>query len=1376
MNIGTLDFEIIGKNDGIKQALEEAKESIANFTETAAAGSAGVGDAMQAAAATIEQAWGQLDAVGETNRQQLKELEAEYAQVGHDAAAAFNKATAAGDKEYRTLASRQKALAKEISQRKSVLSEVNRLSGELNKEEQAFKKLATETQKNESRTTSFKAQLRQLTQEMAMQEAEARNLGGETAVYALRATDAFKQMQMQAAQLTDAMADAQQQAKLLSHDNAGLQGVISALGGVAGAFSVAQGVMGLYSGENENLQKIMLKVQSIMAITMGLQQVSNVLNKDSAASLTIFNKAREAFVMEMQRGNAALAKDTAQQHTNTAAKKLNTAATQGQAAAEGMAASGNMKAATGKNLEAAANIKDTKSKIANTIATGASTVAVKGLQKANIMLAATFKAVGAAIKAVPVIGWILAAVSALISIIQLLGSSSREAKKEQEEYYKSVAEGAAEPVSRIEKLSAAWNRLGNDMEAKKKFVDDNKAAFEELGIKVNSVEDAENALVKNKEAFIAAQIAKAKALAATQKAAELYQEALEQDLNREQMQYGSKDYDESLEKATDAEKKAEELIRKSLDAEAEGARLMNEAGIAAAKTYEEGTIGYYEQIIEKKKAALKELANPKDYENAQKEIEALQKSLDAITGTKKRSSSGTAKDPFKEKLDKQRQQYTQYAKWRNSTDEILQKAAATQFKDLLKQGDNYLDYLRQQREKLMAEMQNGGTAAQRKNLATLNQAIAEETKETVLEQFEQELNRQLNGANSLLEKLTIIEKKRRELNNDNSELDNAEKELLQKQREQLINELETQYKAAQREYYDYLESRLTTFERYQNEMAELEAKLAKTNNSTEIAAIMRQMEILQQRQKTYETRTYDALLESYGDFNAQKAALDAEFAEKRRIAQLNGDKTMLDALDKEYKQKLSKLARELMKSPLLEKFTKEADKMTLSEVDMLIDEINNKSIELSENLTDEDIEKLLKSLRDLRREIADRNPFTKLANAAKEFAEEASDASLNRVLKAGSELAENFRQITDCMRQIGEMTGNNDLVVAADAMDDIIGNFQAAEQGAEAWGGWWGAIIGGVTDMIPKIIKWCNYNEELNDKLTETNAKVKELEEEYEELERILKRTYNSGRYALQQQEIANLEAQKKQLEEAIAEMDKHKDDKGFDQEQYDALKQQLNSVRDKLADAYDSLAEDLTQTTIPDIQEEIKDALVNAFAAGASDAEIDKAIEAVANKLMKEAALKMLQTKYLADAVQRWYNEFEAAMADEILDSDEEQMLHDHMREYTEEFKEKMRLWNEMWGDAEDTTNTLSGAIKGASQESIDLLAGYTNATRIIEQSQLDVLTRQLSYVASIDARLERAVAILETMNRSERLTPQATQYDEAVSQRAYGIIDEEI
>lgn len=311
--------------------------------------------------------------------------------------------------------------------------------------------------------------------------------------------------------------------------------------------------------------------------------------------------------------------------------------------------------------------------------------------------------------------------------------------------------------------------------------------------------------------------------------------------------------------------------------------------------------------------------------------------------------------------------------------------------------------------------------------------------------------------------------------------------------------------------------------------------------------------------------------------------------------------------------------------------------------------------------------------------------------------------------------------------------------------------------------------------MIPKIIKWSNYNEELNDQLSESAENVKKLQEEYAKLEQQLKRTYDSAQYELQRQKIENLKKREKELTAAIEAMEEA-DEKEYDADQMAAYKQQLADVRAQILDAQDELVENLTQTTVPEIEEAITDALVNAFAAGATDAEIDKTIEDVVNELMKKAALHMLQTQYLAPYIEQWYEEFNQAMSDYVLDSEEEQMLRDHMQEYTEEFKEKMRMWNEIFGESGETANTLSGAIKGASQESIDLLAGYTNATRIIEQSQLEVLTRQLSYIASIDARLERAVAILETMNRTDRLTPQATQYDEAVSQRAYGIIDEEI
>ena len=51
--------------------------------------------------------------------------------------------------------------------------------------------------------------------------------------------------------------------------------------------------MSLFAGENEDLQKIMVKVQSLMAITIGLQQIQQTLNKDSAFTLVTLNGLKE---------------------------------------------------------------------------------------------------------------------------------------------------------------------------------------------------------------------------------------------------------------------------------------------------------------------------------------------------------------------------------------------------------------------------------------------------------------------------------------------------------------------------------------------------------------------------------------------------------------------------------------------------------------------------------------------------------------------------------------------------------------------------------------------------------------------------------------------------------------------------------------------------------------------------------------------------------------------------------------------------------------------------------------------------------------------------------------------------------------------------
>ena len=106
-------------------------------------------------------------------------------------------------------------------------------------------------------------------------------------------TDEYREMSAELGRLQDIQGDIQAQGSILSNDQAQFQGIITGLNGVVGGFTAAQGAVALFAGENENLQKIMLKVQSLMSITMGLQQVSATLNKDSAFSLITLNKAKE---------------------------------------------------------------------------------------------------------------------------------------------------------------------------------------------------------------------------------------------------------------------------------------------------------------------------------------------------------------------------------------------------------------------------------------------------------------------------------------------------------------------------------------------------------------------------------------------------------------------------------------------------------------------------------------------------------------------------------------------------------------------------------------------------------------------------------------------------------------------------------------------------------------------------------------------------------------------------------------------------------------------------------------------------------------------------------------------------------------------------
>ena len=92
-----------------------------------------------------------------------------------------------------------------------------------------------------------------------------------------------------------------------------------------------------------------------------------------------------------------------------------------------------------------------------------------------------------------------------------------------------------------------------------------------------------------------------------------------------------------------------------------------------------------------------------------------------------------------------------------------------------------------------------------------------------------------------------------------------------------------------------------------------------------------------------------------------------------------------------------------------------------------------------------------------------------------------------KIAKNAKYIGQQFLKVADSLREFAEVTDNTNLSEAAEAVGAVAQNLQAAEQGAEAWGGWWGAIIGGATDLVTQVLGG----------ITEVEKKAKELQETF---------------------------------------------------------------------------------------------------------------------------------------------------------------------------------------------------------------------------------------------------------------------------------------
>jgi chromosome segregation ATPase len=1369
MNIqgGGLSFEISGSNDKLLSVLNESKKAIQNFSTAAVSGGKGIDRAFENAAAAIEKGFADIDRIVDTNKASLAKLQEEYKRLSSEAAKAFSEAR---DADYRRYIEAAKNIQSEITLREKLINEAQASADQLLQEEKALKKQKETAEKNVSTQISLRTQLRNVREELALLEANGQ-----------RGTEAFKKLQQEAGRLTDAIGDATTQARIFSHDNRGLQGMISGLSGVVGAFSAAQGAVALFAGENEDLQKVMLKVQSLMSITIGLQQVANTINKDSAFMLTTVAKAKELLA-----------------------------------------------AATNKL----------------TIALGGSTIAAKALM-ATLTLGLSV------------------AITVIIAALSKLQSKQAEAKKAQEEFNKKVSEAAGKPVAAYRALQTEWISLSGSLKEREKWVQDNADNFKELGFSVRDAKEAEELLVSNSSKFVEAMMLRAKAAATSELAIEKYKAVIEAQNKLDATPkayvskkgtytdgYGVKRKGTVLEKS-DTWKEAEEALTK---AEAEYNKLINlqvsftqqEKQILAQIGNQAGKIiaGSVE-AAEKELARLQELykkaGSDKERASLKKQIEAQQKEVNRISLS---SGSKKEKDPYLEMLTKRKEKYADYLKWVTSKDETLRMAANTEFATLLKEGTSYLDYLENKRADIQAKATK--TTTDLKNLSTLNNEIAKTTKETVISDFDKKLQEELAACQTIGARLDLLEQRRKELSGDNSDVDNAKKDIIDDAKKDTLQQAKEETKQLLREYAGYLSDKLDFEESYAWKKQAITDKLAKATTSKDKQVAEAALAALEKKRAEYSKLTgneqYDQLLQQYKTYQQQQTEIMKTYAAQRVEAEKQGNIAMIAQINAKEQAELSKLAASrLMASDSWNQLFSDLSTLTTNTINKLITDINSKKVSLSAQFNPADLKAINDQLEKAKDELHERNPFLALkdslaelraamkadkllesddpfvksleerkkqyqaytdtinsgdeilAGAAKEaFAELLSEGSsyvdylrrkiaeLNKqkatikltvegeeqlaVLNAALSKEEGTTKsvsaaFKESFKSIGSsidlVSGAFDSVVSGikkmgvsmdEETDAILGDIGGMLEGAGQFAAGYASMnpvqmVSGAVGFLSSAFDLFNTRDRKAEKSIKKHQEaVTKLGYAYNALEHAVDSALGETVYQNQNAMIQNLRAQQNEIQGMINdEISKKKTDWG----RVDEFREQYAEAGRQIEDLIKEITESITQTSATELADELANALVEAFEGGENAA---KAFGEVANDVIKNAVVNALKMQFLEQPLQKAIKQLQKDMGfDEEgngsfngLTETEQARFKQAIQAAGANFAAAMDMYKDLFEQLdEDDPSTLSGAIKGASQESIDLLAGQTNAVRVNQVTSLQLLRQQLTHLANMDTTL---------------------------------------
>ncbi|WP_291118364.1 tape measure protein [Empedobacter sp. UBA7248] len=520
---------------------------------------------------------------------------------------------------------------------------------------------------------------------------------------------------------------------------------------------------------------------------------------------------------------------------------------------------------------------------------------------------------------------------------------------------------------------------------------------------------------------------------------------------------------------------------------------------------------------------------------------------------------------------------------------------------------------------------------------------------------------------------------------------------------------------------------------------------------------------------------YNLLLKNYQDFNAQKKTIEDEFETNLKTIrnarlllqndnELKLNQSKLDELLKqnEYteneivrqkKKSLSKIALEQMKSSesYMKLMTKDLDKMTVESLEKIIEDLEGmlNNPDLGMELSPEDFKVIIDQIRSIKDEVNKAKPWKGISEGwDKLFNSEDSEDKLEGV----GMLIDGMNTYFDALKQTIDMAdeaieafgGNIDDSVkeTIQHVQNIVNGVGNAIQGY--FSGNYAQMVAGIVQVVVEVAKILGGSKDkrLEKRIKKQQEAVKELKRAYDELSFSIERALGGKEYSMQKDQIKNLQEQKVLMEQMIQNEEKKKK---TDRNKINEWKDAISSIDRQIIETQENIANDILQTSAKELASTLGDALAEAFGKGEDAA---KSFEKVANDVLKNAVLNQLKKRFIEEELKKALDQLEKDMGvDEKgwngLSPEEQQDFRDRIKEISQNFQGTLEQYSDLFKDLVDPNeNSLSGAIKGVSEETASLIAGQVNAMRLLiveaNKSRIEsnkILLQSLDRLANIDA-----------------------------------------